>query len=488
MKLELGITASGTAINLPLKFANRHGLVTGATGTGKTVTLQRMTEEFSRNGVPVFAADVKGDLSGLAASGDDAGDAAWRTRAMGREFASNRFPVEFWDIFGRRGLPIRTSVQEMGAQLISRMLGLNETQQGAIEIAFRIAQKERAYMLTLDDLRWTLSDMLDNREHVCKEHGNVTAASISAIQRNLLALEAQGGANLFGEPPFDILDFIQTNADGRGVINLLHADQLMEAPKLYATFLLWLLTELFRRLPEAGDLNKPKLVFFFDEAHLLFNEAPKSLVQSIERLVRLVRSKGVGVYFVTQSPADVPDTVLAQLGNRIQHALRAYTPSDQRNVRAAANAFRPNPRVDVKAEITTMGVGEALISLLQDNGVPRQVEKVAIIPPSAQIGPISGLERETMITGSGMKQKYGAEMESFEASHAFGHRMKDQRGISYDSTAVAQPYEDRLYLRHVPKLEAADEDQKRPSLAMTLVRVLFWGAFALGGLNFAGLF
>jgi len=464
MQLELALTPSGTTISLPLRFANRHGLVTGATGTGKTVTLQRMAEEFSRQGVPVFAADVKGDLSGIATG----------------------FPAQLWDIFGRHGLPIRTSVQEMGAQLISRMLGLNETQQGAIEIAFRIAEKERAYMLTLDDLRWTLSDMLDNREDVCKEHGNVTAASISAIQRNLLALEAQGGANLFGEPPFDILDFFWTDESGRGAINLLHADQLMEAPKLYATFLLWLLTELFRRLPEAGDLDKPKLVFFFDEAHLLFNEAPKSLVQSIERLVRLVRSKGVGVYFVTQSPADIPDTVLAQLGNRIQHALRAYTPSDQRNVRAAANAFRPNPRVDVKAEITTMGVGEALISLLEEYGVPRQVEKVRIIPPSAQIGPVSDLERETMIAGSGMKQKYGAELEPFEAVHAFVNRMRVQRGIEFDATVAAEPYEDNLYLRHVPKLDIEEGDQKRPSVAMTLLRVVFWGIFALGGLKVAG--
>jgi len=488
MQLELALTDSGTSISLPLRFANRHGLVTGATGTGKTVTLQRMTEEFSRNGVPVFAADVKGDLSGVAASGDAESDAARRTRSMAREFAPNRFPVAFWDIFGRHGLPIRTSVQEMGAQLISRMLGLNETQQGAIEIAFRIAEQERSYMLTLDDLRWTLSDMLDNREDVCKQHGNVTASSISAIQRNLLALEAQGGANLFGEPPFDILDFIQTDSSGRGAINLLHADQLMEAPKLYATFLLWLLTELFRRLPEAGDLDEPKLVFFFDEAHLLFRDAPKSLVQSIERLVRLVRSKGVGVYFVTQSPADVPDTVLAQLGNRIQHALRAYTPSDQRNVRAAANAFRPNPRVDVKAEITTMGVGEALISLLEDNGVPRQVEKVRIIPPSAQIGPVSDLERETLIAGSGMAKKYGAELQPFEASHAFANRMKAQRGIEFDATAVAQPYEDGLYLRHVPQFEIGEDQPKGPGLLMTLMKVLFWGVFAVGGLRLAGIF
>lgn len=464
MKIDLGITLDGTPIGLPLRFANRHGLVTGATGTGKSVTLQRMAEEFSRNGVPVFAADVKGDLSGI----------------------TTTFPAALWDIFGRHGMPIRTSVQEMGAQLISRMLGLNETQQGAIEIAFRIAEKEQSYLLTLDDLRWSLSDMLDNREDVCKQHGNVTAASISAIQRNLLALEAQGGAHLFGEPPFDILDFIQSDSAGKGMINLLHADQLMEAPKLYATFLLWLLTELFRRLPEAGDLDKPKLVFFFDEAHLLFHDAPRPLIQSIERLVRLVRSKGVGVYFVTQSPADVPDTVLAQLGNRVQHALRAYTPSDQRNVKAAANAFRPNKDVDVKAEITALGVGEALISLLEENGVPRPVEKVRITKSTAQIGPILALERETLIAGSNLKKKYGTELAAFEASHAFGNRMKEQRGIEFNATAEVQPYEDRLYLRHVPQLEIRDEDQERPSLAITLLKIVFWGTFALGGLKIAG--
>jgi DNA helicase HerA-like ATPase len=466
MKLDLGITFDGTAINLPLKFANRHGLVTGATGTGKSVTLQRMAEEFSRNGVPVFAADVKGDLSGI----------------------TTAYPAAFWDIFGRHGMPIRTSVQEMGAQLISRMLGLNETQQGAIEIAFRIAEKEQSYLLTLDDLRWSLSDMLDNREDVCKQHGNVTAASISAIQRNLLALEAQGGANLFGEPPFDILDFIRTDTAGKGMINLLHADQLMEAPKLYATFLLWLLTELFRRLPEAGDLDKPKLVFFFDEAHLLFRDAQRPLVQSIEQLVRLVRSKGVGVYFVTQSPADVPDTVLAQLGNRVQHALRAYTPSEQRNVKAAVNAFRPNKGVDVKAEITALGVGEALISLLEENGVPRPVEKVRIIKPIAQIGPISDLEREVILSKSAVSNRYGVELEPFEATHAFGNRMKTQRNIAFDPNTAEQPHEDSTYLKYVPNFNELNADPNRPSVVITLMKALFWGAFALGGIKLAGLF
>ncbi|MGN7771808.1 helicase HerA-like domain-containing protein [Phyllobacterium sp. 22552] len=463
MALDLGVTSNGATASLPLRFANRHGLVTGATGTGKTVTLQQLAEEFSRNGVPVFAADVKGDLSGIATS----------------------FPAEFWDIYGRKGFQIRTSVQEMGAQLISRMLGLNETQQGAIEIAFRISEKEQCFLLTLDDLRWALSDMLDNREDVCKEHGNITVASISAIQRNLLALEAQGGANLFGEPPFDILDFIRTDDTGRGIVNLLHADQLMEAPKLYATFLLWLLTELFRRLPEAGDLDKPKLVFFFDEAHLLFRDAPRPLVQSIERLVRLVRSKGVGVYFVTQSPADVPDTVLAQLGNRIQHALRAYTPSDQRNVKASANSFRPNPGVDVKAEITAMGVGEALVSMLQDNGVPQPVEKVRITKPSAQIGPVSDLERETTIAGSRMFEKYKAGLLPHEACHAFGNRMKAQRGIEFDATADALPPEDSVYLKHIPNL-GVEELGERPSLAKLLLEVGLWGAVVLGGLKITG--
>ncbi|AWC22226.1 Ornithine/acetylornithine aminotransferase [Aminobacter sp. MSH1] len=483
MKLEIGQTASGKVMGLPYRLANRHGLVTGATGTGKTVTLQRLAEQFSAAGIPVFAADVKGDLSGIAAAGDENGKAADRAAALGRRWAATSYPVALWDIFGKAGLPVRTSVQDMGAQLLSRMLGLNQTQEGAMEIAFRKSEDERSYMLTLNDLRWTFVDMLDNREEVSQCYGNVTASSISAIQRNILALEAQGGAHLFGEPPFDILDFMATAADGRGVVNLLHADKLMEAPKLYATFLLWLLGELFRKLPEAGDLAKPKLVFFFDEAHLLFNDAPKPLVQQIERLVRLVRSKGIGVFFVTQSPQDVPDTVLAQLGTRIQHALRAYTPSAQRMVRAAADAFRPNRGVDVRAEITTMGIGEALISVMEDDNIPTKVEKVRIIPPSGQIGMVSSIERQAIVEASPVFRKYRAGATEQEASYAFDRRMKQSRGIDPVPETAPAAYEPGLYRKYLPTEEA----QKPPhSIKRQLLSIVFWGGVAWASFKIAG--
>lgn len=482
MKLDIGQTASGKVIGLPYRRANRHGLVTGATGTGKTVTLQRLAEQFSAAGIPVFAADVKGDLSGIAAVGNDNGTAAERAAAMGRPWEATSYPVAFWDIFGKAGLPVRTSAQEMGAQLLSRMLGLNPTQEGAMEIAFRKSEDEQSFMLTLDDLRWTFVEMLDEREEVSQRYGNVTASSISAIQRNILALEAQGGAHLFGEPPFDILDFMATAADGRGVVNLLHADQLMEAPKLYATFLLWLLGELFRKLPEAGDLAKPKLVFFFDEAHLLFNDAPKPLIQQIERLVRLVRSKGIGVFFVTQSPQDVPDTVLAQLGTRIQHALRAYTPSAQRMVRAAADAFRPNRGVDVRAEITTMGIGEALISVMEDDNVPTKVEKVRIIPPAGQIGPVSSIERRTLTEASPFWKKYRSDMKENEAAFAFDRRMKEQRGLEPGPAITPEEYTPGLYLKHLP----TEEVERAPrSVAGQLLAIAFWGGVAWASFSLA---
>ena len=449
MQIEIGQTNSGKVISLPLARANRHGLVTGSTGGGKTVTLQRLAEQFSAAGVPVFAADVKGDLSGIAAMGDHGSPLVAKTAAMGRQFAPAKFPVQFWDLFGVHGLPIRTSVQEIGAELLARMLRLNETQEGALAIAFKKSNDEKAWMLTLDDLRWTLNDMIENREDVCRQYGNVTASSISAIQRNILALESQGGHYLFGERAFNILDFIREDG-GRGVVNLLHADKLLECPKLYAVFLLWLLTELFRALPEAGDLPKPKLVFFFDEAHLLFTDAPKELIQQIERLVRLVRSKGVGVFFVTQSPADIPDTVLAQLGSRVQHVLRAYTPKDQRMVKAAASAFRPNKGVDVKGEITTLGVGEAFISVLDDAGVPTPVEKVSIIPPSAQVGPISELERRAIMDATTLRQRYGAQPD--DAVGIFMNRMRQQRGLAAVDTAK-QAYQPGLYKQFLPHQE-----------------------------------
>lgn len=427
--INIGATRSDGAVSLPLAKANRHGLVTGSTGGGKTATLQRMAEMFSRNGVPVFASDVKGDLSGIAVKAESHSKAAERAQALGQAFVPHACPTQFWDLFGANGLPIHTSVQSMGAELLSRMLRLNETQAGTMAIAFRKANDDEAWMLTLDDLRWTLNDMLEDRADVCAKYGNITASSISAIQRNLLALEAQGGDRLFGEPPFDVMDFMRLDARGHGMINLLHADQLMEAPKLYATFLLWLLTELFRKLPEVGDIDKPKLVFFFDEAHLLFNDAPKPLILQVERLVRLVRSKGVGVFFVTQSPADVPDTILAQLGSRIQHALRAYTPKDQRMVKASAQAFRPNKSIDVKSLITELGVGQALISVLDEDGTPSPVQLIKVYSPQGQMGPISDLERQTLMEQSDLRQKYAAGVSDLVALHRFTRRQKLARGL-----------------------------------------------------------
>jgi DNA helicase HerA-like ATPase len=407
--ITIGMTKEGREISLPLRLANRHGLVTGATGTGKTRTLQTIVEQLSAAGVPVFAADVKGDLSGLGSPAITNGPAAARAAVLQRDWQPEASPVALWDLWSSHGLPVRTSVQEMGSLLLSSMLGLNETQAGAMAIAFRIAEDQHEWMLTLDDLRWALNDMLEDREEVCRQYGNVTSSSISAIQRGILALEAQGGDRLFGEPPFDILDFMRTAPDGRGVVNLLHADRLMESPKTYAVFLLWLLTELFRQLPEAGDLDRPKIVFFFDEAHLLFRDAPSALLQQIERLVRLVRSKGVGVFFVTQSPADVPDIVLEQLGTRVLHGMRAHTQKSERKVRAAADTLRRNPGVvDARAELPTLATGEALVSVFGDDGAPAPVEKVSVLPPRSSIEPISEMERRAAIDGSELRTKYAA--------------------------------------------------------------------------------
>lgn len=431
MKIDIGQTASGIMLSLPLKLANRHGLIAGATGTGKTVTMQTLMEQFSAAGVPVFAADIKGDLSGIAKGGATTGPAVDRYVEMFGAFTPDSSPVQFWDIYGKHGAPIRTSVQEMGTQLLGTMLQLNQTQAGALEIAFRIAEDENSYLLTLNDLRWSLNEMLENREDVCRQYGNVTASSISAIQRNIIALEAQGVDKLFGEPPFDLDDFLRTDKQtGKGVVNLLDATLLIEAPRAYATLLLFLLTKLFRELPEVGDLDKPKLVFFFDEAHLLFKEAPKPLLESIERLVRLVRSKGVGVFFASQSTADVPETVLAQLGTRIQHALRAYTPSSQRTVKATVAAFRQNPDVNAAEAIISMGIGEALVSVMAGGNVPSPVEQVRIMPPRGQVGPISEDEREAIRGACSVEAKYAVEMPSHEQTGRFANRMLRQRGFA----------------------------------------------------------
>ena len=391
---------------LTLKLANRHGLVTGATGTGKTVTLQVIAEGLSRAGVPVFAADIKGDLSGIAAMGEKKDFILARAKDVGVDYQPDQFPVIFWDLFGEQGHPIRATVSEMGPLLFARMMQLNDTQEGVLNIAFRVADEQGLLLLDLKDLQSLLVFVANNAADLTTKYGNVSAATIGTIQRALLVLENQGAAKFLGEPALDIGDFMRLDRAGRGYINVLAADKLMQNPRLYATFLLWLMSEMFEQLPEVGDPDKPKLVFFFDEAHLLFDEVPKALLEKIEQVVRLIRSKGVGVYFVTQNPLDVPETVLAQLGNRVQHALRAYTPHDQKAVKAAAETFRPNPKINTEQAITQLGKGEALVSFLEGNGVPEIVARTLIRPPSARIGPVTADERRATISASPVRGKY----------------------------------------------------------------------------------
>ena len=387
--------------------ANRHGLVAGATGTGKTVTLQRLAESFSRIGVPVFLADVKGDLAGIAQAGGGNKKVAERVEQLGLTgFAYAPCPVTFWDILGEQGHPVRATISEMGPLLLGRLLNLNETQEGVLNIAFRLADDNGWLLLDLKDLRAMLAHVGENADTLTTTYGNVSAASIGAIQRRLLTLEEQGAERLFGEPALRIEDLMQTDERGHGYVNVLAADKLIHSPALYSTFLLWLLSELYETLPEAGDLDKPKLVFFFDEAHLLFDEAPKVLLDKVEQVVRLIRSKGVGVYFVTQNPMDVPDSVLGQLGNRVQHALRAFTPRDQKAVRTAAETFRPNPKLDTERAITELGVGEALASVLDAGGSPTVVERIFVAPPGSKLGPIEPAERKALMDGSLVKGVY----------------------------------------------------------------------------------
>ena len=381
--------------------ANRHGLITGATGTGKTVTLQVLAEHFSNIGVPVFMADVKGDLAGMSQPGAASPKLAERLKLIGAEVpAFTGYPTVFWDVFGEMGHPVRATVSDIGPLLFSRVLNLNETQTGVLALVFKVADDNGLLLLDLKDLRALLQYVGDNAATFQTNYGNVSAASVGAIQRGLLALEQQGAEKFIGEPMLNIDDLLQTGAGGKGVINILAADKLMNAPALYSTLLLWLLAELYEGLPEVGDRDKPKLVFFFDEAHLLFNDAPKQLLDKIEQVVRLIRSKGVGVYFVTQNPLDVPDTVLGQLGNRVQHALRAFTPRDQKAVQAAAETMRPNPKLDTAQVITELGVGEALISFLDAKGRPVVVERAYVMPPASRIGPISPQERTAIIAAS----------------------------------------------------------------------------------------
>lgn len=401
---------------LTLGLANRHGLVTGATGTGKTVTLQVLAEGFSNAGIPVFAADIKGDLSGIAAAGEMKPAFVARAKTLKLDYEPDVFPVVFWDLFGEQGHPIRATVSEMGPLLLARIMDLNETQEGVLNIAFRVADEENLLLLDLKDLRAMLAFVAEHAAALTTQYGNVSKTTVGTIQRQLLVLENQGGNAFFGEPALALPDFMRTDEEGRGVINILAADKLMDNPRLYSTFLLWLLSELFEELPEVGDLDKPKLVFFFDEAHLLFSDAPKALLDKIEQVVRLIRSKGVGVYFVTQNPLDVPDKVLAQLGNRVQHALRAFTPRDQKAVRAAAETFRPNPKLDTAKVIAELEKGEALVSFLEGNGTPSVVERCMIRPPSARVGPITAQERKQLIANSPLRGKYDEAVDS-ESAH-----------------------------------------------------------------------
>ena len=400
-----------TQQGMRLKYANRHGLIAGATGTGKTVTLQILAEGFSAAGVPVFLSDVKGDLSGLAAAGSESFKlhVPFTERAAKIGFDDYRyesFPVTFWDLLGQQGHPVRTTVAEMGPLLLSRLLDLTDAQEGVMNIAFRMADEEGMALLDLKDLQALLVWVGENNKALSLRYGNVSVQSVGAIQRQLLVLENQGGTQLFGEPALDLDDLMHVGADGRGQINILAADKLMGSPRLYATFLLWLLSELFETLPEVGDPDKPKLVFFFDEAHLLFDDAPDALVNKVEQVARLIRSKGVGVYFITQNPDDVPEDILGQLGNRFQHALRAFTARDQRALKRAAETYRPNPRFDTVEAIRDVGVGEAVTSMLADKGVPGIVERTLIRPPSSKLGPISDAERRQVMAGSPMAGKY----------------------------------------------------------------------------------
>jgi DNA helicase HerA-like ATPase len=394
-----------TELQLLPALANRHGLITGATGTGKTVTLQTIAQQLSSIGIPVFMADVKGDLSGMAKAGGGNAKVAERAKSLKLDLAYAACPVVFWDVYGENGHPVRATISDMGPLLLARLLGLNDTQEGVLNLVFKIADDDGLLLLDAKDLRAMLQFVGDNAQKFTTEYGNVSAASIGAIQRGLLALESQGADRFFGEPMLNIADLMQVEG-GKGVVNILAADKLMNSPKLYATFLLWMLAELFEHLPEVGDPEKPKLVFFFDEAHLLFNDAPKALLEKIEQVVRLIRSKGVGVYFVTQNPLDIPESVLGQLGNRVQHALRAFTPKDQKAVKSAAETMRPNPKLKIDQVITELGVGEALVSFLDEKGRPNVTERAFVVPPGSQLGPVSPEERRKAIASSAVAGHY----------------------------------------------------------------------------------
>jgi len=409
------------------KMANRHGLITGATGTGKTITLQTLAETFSDMGVPVFAADIKGDLSGVAKTGGNKESVtkrvdSYKLKEKGFEFRA--FPVQFWDVFGEQGHPVQTTISELGPLLLERLLMLNETQGAVLNLIFKIADENDLLLLDLKDLQKMLQYVGDNRAEFITTYGNISTASVGSIQRNLARLEAEGGTQFFGEPALDISDLIKTDHNGKGIINILAADKLMNSPRIYTTFLLWMLSNLYENLPEVGDMEKPKLVFFFDEAHLLFNDMPQILLEKVEQIVRLIRSKGVGVYFITQNPADIPERILGQLGNRVQHALRAYTPNDQKAVKVAANTFRPNPKFDTETAITELQTGEALVSFLDEKGAPNPVERAFILPPEGQVGPITPEERTHLIQSSLLYGIYEKDIDRISAFEIISEKMK----------------------------------------------------------------
>ncbi len=449
------------------KMANRHGLITGATGTGKTVTLQTLSETFSEMGVPVFAADMKGDLSGVAKAGGNKDSVTKRVEGYQlaeKGFEYKKFPVRFWDIFGEQGHPIRTTVTEMGPLLLERLLQLNETQGAVLSMVFKIADDNQLLLIDLKDLQKMIQYVGDNRKEFTTEYGNISPASIGAIQRALLRLESEGADKFFGEPELVITDFIQTE-QGKGVINILAADKLMNSPRVYTTFLLWLLDDLFENLPEVGDMDKPKLVFFFDEAHMLFNDMPKSLLEKVEQIVRLIRSKGVGIYFVTQNPADIPETILGQLGNRVQHALRAYTPNDQKAVRVAANTFRANPAFDTSEAITQLSTGEALVSFLDEKGAPQMVQRAFVLPPQGQIGPITSAERDQINRESliyGVYEKLIDRESAFEIlSQKQNLHAEERRKAEEEKERIKQQKEGEKAAREAEKAQRAEARRKK---------------------------
>lgn len=449
------------------KMANRHGLITGATGTGKTVTLQTLSETFSEMGVPVFAADMKGDLSGVAKSGGNKESVTKRVDSYklgekGFEFKS--FPVKFWDVFGQQGHPVRTTVTDMGPLLLERLLNLNETQGAVLNIVFKIADDNNLLLIDLKDLQKMLQYVGDNRAEFTTEYGNIAPASIGAIQRGLMRLESEGADKFFGEPELEITDFIQTE-EGKGVINILAADQLMNSPRVYSTLLLWMLDALYNTLPEVGDLEKPKLVFFFDEAHMLFNDMPRILLEKVEQVVRLIRSKGVGIYFVTQNPADIPETILGQLGNRVQHALRAYTPNDQKAVKVAANTFRANPKFDTGEAITQLNTGEALVSFLDEKGAPQMVERAFVLPPQGQIGPITEGERDQFIKSSliyGVYEKLIDRESAFEIlSHKQNLLEEERQKATEEKERLQKQKEELKAQQEAERVERAAERERK---------------------------